>query len=96
MIQEINLCLLPKEADNLSIVKSIAENELGCKLEKIQVLKRSIDARKKTVKINLRVRAYQSPDIFVPLWNPITFKNVETSPEIHIIGAGSAGFGFAS
>src|SRR5690606_4729138 len=57
----------------------------------VSLLKKSIDARGKNVKINLRMKIWidelpaPKPD-FSP-----KFQNVANAPEVHIIGAGPAG-----
>ena len=60
-------------------------------IKHVEVLKRSIDARQKAVKFNLKVRVYvneffENEKVEIP-----DFPNVSSAEEIHIIGAGPAG-----
>ncbi|KAA1246151.1 NAD(P)/FAD-dependent oxidoreductase [Aquimarina sp. RZ0] len=57
----------------------------------INILKRSIDARQKIIKINLKVRVYVQEDfINTPIQLP-AYADVSNSTEIVIVGAGPAG-----
>lgn len=57
----------------------------------VEILKRSIDARQRAVKINLRVRVYVNEDYSdEPVREP-DYPDVSRAEEIHIIGAGPAG-----
>ena len=61
MIKEYQLRLLPRQAANESALKDYLAHEEGLSLSSIthvRVLKRSIDARQRTIFVNLKVRVY--------------------------------------
>ena len=61
-------------------------------VQKVVVLKRSIDARQKAIKVNLKVSVYLIGDQYVEqLVKLPDYKNVSNSQEIIIVGAGPAG-----
>ena len=60
-MQEINLIASPKEASNSEILKKIIAQNLGVKESEItsfNLQKRSIDARSRSIKINLRFTVF--------------------------------------
>ena len=88
----VQLQILPEKLDDLPYIHQLALHK--CNKDEhdypfFRILKRSIDARKKPVKYNLKVELASSP--FTP--KPFEFKknNVVDAPTIHIIGAGPAG-----
>lgn len=94
MIQQINLLLLPEEANQEAIILKNAINATGLKPSRIngfKVLRQSIDARGRTVKIQLQVAVY----IDEPLPKDDTFdpqlQNVSNKETVVIVGAGPAG-----
>ncbi|MCG8305851.1 MAG: NAD(P)/FAD-dependent oxidoreductase [Cytophagales bacterium] len=94
MQKEYQLHLLPEEATNPAALKSIVARKTGVRedeISHIEILKRSIDARKRPVKINLKVAVFINEDferveIAVP-----AFGEVSGADEVIIIGAGPAG-----
>ncbi|MGB1315558.1 MAG: NAD(P)/FAD-dependent oxidoreductase [Chitinophagales bacterium] len=75
--------LLQKVSTNISIPKK--------DINHVQILKRSVDARQKNIKINLRLRifigeAFQEQEITLP-----NYKDVSNAREVIIVGAGPAG-----
>lgn len=94
MIQEINLSVLPQEADQIEQIRKLAAEKIGIRIERIQGIgidRQSIDARGKLVKIQLQVSVfidepYQEQAIFDPELQDVTNK-----PAIVIVGAGPAG-----
>ena len=94
MISEYQLRLLPQQAANEQSVKDFISRQYGLDIRTIQAvrtLKRSIDARQRTVFVNLTVRAYinelPSDDEYVHTEYP----NVEGKPEVIVVGAGPGG-----
>ncbi|MEZ4914481.1 MAG: FAD-binding protein [Chitinophagales bacterium] len=96
MAEIIDLTVSPAEAASEDVVKSICVEKLhleNAETFSIRILKRSIDARKAPVKIQLRVAVYASDEISAQaasLQIP-QLQNVRNAPEIGIIGAGPAG-----
>jgi uncharacterized protein len=94
MTQQINLLLLPEEANQDSIILKNIINATGLKPSRINGFKRlrqSIDARGKTVKIQLQVAVFI--DEALPENEPFDpqLQNVSNKPSVVIIGAGPAG-----
>ena len=61
MIKEIEITLQPEEINKTTCIEKAVSREIRVPLEKInavEVLKRSIDARKHNVKYRLKVRVY--------------------------------------
>ena len=94
MQQEYNIQVTPETAANSGALKLSVSKNTGISLGEIshlKILKRSIDARQKLIKVNLRVRVfvkeeYREEKIMLP-----EYKNVATAEEIVVIGAGPAG-----
>lgn len=61
-------------------------------IQHISILKRSIDARQKAIKINLKVLIYLNGETFTPQKIELpNYKNVTNAQEVIVIGAGPAG-----
>lgn len=95
MIKEIELKLLPHEAADEQLIKKRAAKKCRWPLDKIddiRLLRRSIDARKKQVVIQLRLAIFNgetfSPE--APILN--NFFDVSDKPSVIIVGAGPAGY----
>ncbi|MFN4932136.1 MAG: NAD(P)/FAD-dependent oxidoreductase [Bacteroidota bacterium] len=97
MIEEVNVVVKPSESADIEKLKLLAaaetNRELG-NINHIEILKRSIDARGRSVKINLRLKLYinETPDE-KQIWelHPIQAREVKNQKEIYIVGAGPAG-----
>lgn len=84
----------PETAQNEELLKQYVAKNYGYPADEISyidILKRSIDARQKAIKINLKVNVY-SKEVFhkKPTAKPV-FKDVGKAQEVVIIGAGPAG-----
>ncbi len=94
MQKEIQIQVQPNIAHNKEQLLRIVARKVGFSFEEInhfEILKRSIDARKKNIKLNLRIKVFIGENFKeTPLELP-NFKNVENAPEVIIIGAGPAG-----
>lgn len=95
MQQKISLKLLPSEAADESIVKKYIASVAGKKLSAVHgyhIIKQSIDARSKTVYINLQITAFIDEPFTERPSIKFNFKDVSHSPEkVLIVGAGPAG-----
>lgn len=95
MPQELLLQVSPEIAANELLLKEHLAKQIKASAKDIQqvsVLKRSIDARQKAIKINLKVVIYKVGESFVE--NAIQlpeYKNVSSAQEVLVIGAGPAG-----
>lgn len=93
MQQQLTLRLLPHEAVDEHIIRQyIAQNVANTNISGFHILKRSIDARSKTIWVNLTVKAFIN-ELFVPREIlSFHFKEVHHSDKrVIIIGAGPAG-----
>ena len=94
MIKEIQLQVLPEQAAKIELLKKIVSEKLNVQKSEIshlEIVKRSIDARQRTIKVNLRLIVFINQE-FVKKeeYFPI-YKNVEGKEEVIIVGAGPAG-----
>lgn len=91
MIQEYQLRLLPETAANEQRLKEYLSKEKGVNLHDItaaRILKRSIDARQRTIFINLKVRVYINEMPEGNEYEPTVYNNVEGKPQVIVVGAG--------
>ncbi|WP_343695547.1 FAD-dependent protein [Flavobacterium sp.] len=95
MPKELLLQVTPEIAANESLLKDHLSKQIKVSAQEIQhvsILKRSIDARQKAIKINLKVLIYLKGEPFketkIELPN---YKNVSNAQEVIVVGAGPAG-----
>jgi uncharacterized FAD-dependent dehydrogenase len=95
MPQEHLLQVSPEIAANDLLLKEYLGKLLKISLKEIQhvsILKRSIDARQKTIKINLKVAVYLKGEPFEESKIKIPdYPNVSSAQEVIVVGAGPAG-----
>lgn len=95
MIEDITLRVSPETAYNEERLRNQLERSLpkSCVINDYRVVKRSIDARKKPIYVNVTVRVAVDEDRELPAdIEPVTLRKVdETSPRLIIVGAGPAG-----
>ncbi|MDR0891970.1 MAG: FAD-binding protein [Mediterranea sp.] len=94
MIQEYQLRILPQVAADERLLITYLSEEKGLNpthIKATRVLKRSIDARQRTVYVNLKVRVYidELPD--KEEYEPTVYNNVEGRPQVVVVGAGPGG-----
>lgn len=95
MPKELLLQVAPEIAANENLLKEYLSRQIKVSPKEIQhisILKRSIDARQKSIKINLKVTVFLQGDNFVEQTIEFPeYKNVTNAPEVIVIGAGPAG-----
>ena len=94
MQKEIELVLNPKDASNDATIKHIVAQKLRIsysEISDIKITRRSIDARQKSIKVNLRVLVASGEALHLPEKPEFQFQNVNNKPEVIIVGAGPAG-----
>lgn len=94
MQKELNIQVSPEEAQNSDLLLTIVSRQLELaedEINHIEILKRSIDARQKRIKINLRLRVYIQEDFKELKIELPDFPNVKNAKEVIIVGAGPAG-----
>lgn len=94
MQKELTIRLSPYEAHSEVIYKKIFSKDLGISISqitKIEILSKSIDARKRDVKIAMRAKIYIN-EVPEPKSDfNFNFQDISNKPEILIVGAGPAG-----
>ena len=94
MLTEINLVLSPRDASEEKFYKILVARNLKIESKRIsgiQILKRSVDARQRTIKVNMRFRvAYDEvfPDLKL---SDFTYQDVSGKKKVIVVGAGPAG-----
>jgi uncharacterized FAD-dependent dehydrogenase len=94
MKHELNLVVTPADAADELILTSIAAKQLAIKpasISFIKILKRSIDARSRNIKINLRLEVYTEGTLPTQTTYAINYPDVRNSKTVIVIGAGPAG-----
>lgn len=98
MTNEYQIRLLPQQAANESTIREFIAREKGIEprtINHVRVLKRSIDARQRTVYINMKVRVYVNEEPQEEEYVPVTYRDVSSAPPVIVVGAGPGGL-FAS
>ncbi|MCF6279582.1 MAG: NAD(P)/FAD-dependent oxidoreductase [Flavobacteriaceae bacterium] len=94
MQQEFQLQVSPKIAQNMEQLKKfVAQKEQLniADIKHVKILKRSIDARQRNIKINLRIKVYLQEEFSEkPIEIPY-YSDVSNAKEVLVIGAGPAG-----
>ena len=94
MIEEYQLRVLPETAANEQALRRYVAREKGKDertLTAIRVLKRSIDARQRTIFVNLKVRVYVNEQPEDDEFVRTAYRNVEGHPQVVVVGAGPGG-----
>lgn len=96
MIQDINMRVSPRVAGEQKLLSETIARQLRLSPSDInswRITRRSIDARKRNVLVNLSVRVATGDDLEIsPDLKPASFKVIKPeSPRIVIVGAGPAG-----
>ena len=94
MINEYQLRVLPEIAADERQLKQYLSREKGLderEINAVRVLKRSIDARQRTVYVNLKVRVFRNELPAEPAFAPVHYNNVEHRPQAIVVGAGPGG-----
>ena len=95
MPKELLLQVAPEIASNELLLKEYLSKQIKVSVHEIahvSILKRSIDARQKAIKINLKVLVFLKGETFVEEKIHLPeYKEVSTAQEVIVIGAGPAG-----
>lgn len=98
MIQEFQIRILPEQAASEEGIKRYLAKEKGLDvrtLNQVRVLKRSIDARQRTIFVNLKVRAYINEFPQDDQYVHTEYPDVSSRPRVIVVGEGPGGL-FAS
>ncbi len=94
MVRQVQINLSPAAAADEIAIKKIAASLAGFDqkdISAIRVIKRSVDARKKNIRVNLTAEVFSGADSSKPLISPFAPKDVSLKREVIIVGAGPAG-----
>ena len=89
-MKSLDIVVLPEEANDPEILKNIISSQVGSSNFEYVIKKRSIDARRKPVKYNLKIEVYINEPLPVPSV-PTVYQNVDGKTPIIIIGFGPSG-----
>lgn len=98
MIEEYQIRILPEQAASEEGIKRYLSKEKGIDvrtLNQVRVLKRSIDARQRTIYVNLKVRAYINEFAQDDQYIHTEYPDVSSRPRVVAVGEGPGGL-FAS
>ena len=90
----VQINLAPAAAADEAVIKKISASLAGidqAEVTALRVLKRSVDARKKNIRVNLSVEVFSGLDSAIPSINPFIPADVTLKQEVIIVGAGPAG-----
>ena len=98
MIEEYQIRILPEQAASEEGIKRYLSQEKGIDvrtLNQVRVLKRSIDARQRTIYVNLKVRTYINEFAQDDQYIHTEYPDVSSRPRVVVVGEGPGGL-FAS
>lgn len=98
MISEYQLRVLPQQAYSEATIKEYISREKAVDartIKHVRVLKRSIDARQRTIYINLKVRVYINEEPEDDAFEHVEYGDVSSAPSVVVVGEGPGGL-FAS
>ena len=92
MIYEYQLRVLPQTAASEQSLKKYLAAEKGLdRVNAVRIVRRSIDARQRTVLVNLTVRAYVNEMPDEEAYRPTVYNDVSDKPQVVVVGAGPGG-----
>jgi len=94
MIKEYSIRVRPHQAVNEATIKDYLAHEEGLEMKSmthIRVLKRSIDARQRTIFVNLKVRVYINEEPTDDDYVKTEYRDVSSAPQVIVVGAGPGG-----
>lgn len=90
MPQQLDLVVTPQQAFTPDLLRDRIAQEAGS-FSAFKVVRRSIDARSRNIKINLRVEVYEAGETVQALWDKTEYGDVSNASPVAIAGAGPAG-----
>ncbi len=94
MITEYQLRVLPQVAADTDSLRRFIADEQGIaygQIKGVRILKRSIDARQRTIFVNLKVRVYVGEEPQDDVFEPVDYHDVSDRPQVVVVGAGPGG-----
>ena len=94
MVNEYQLRILPEQAASEQSLKTYISREKGLDIRTInavRVLKKSIDARQRTIYVNVKVQVFINEVPDTQEYTTTEYKNVSGKPQVIVVGAGPGG-----
>ncbi|TAL67876.1 MAG: FAD-binding protein, partial [Bacteroidetes bacterium] len=94
MVKQVQINLSPAAAADEASIRKISASLAGVEQSEIcsvRVLKRSVDARKKNIRVNLTVEVHSGEESAIQGISPFQSTDVSLKREVIIVGAGPAG-----
>ena len=94
MVKQIQINLNPEAASDEAGIRKISASLVGTsqsEIHALRILKRSVDARKKKIRVNLTVEIYTGEDSALDPLTSFNLSDVSKKNEVIIVGAGPAG-----
>ncbi len=94
MRRQVQINLNPSAAADEAAIRKIAASLAGIDMEAVsalRVIKRSVDSRKKNIRVNLTIEVFSGEDSAIPAITPFIPIDVSLMQEIIVVGAGPAG-----
>lgn len=94
MVNEYQLRILPEQAASEQSLKTYISREKGLDIRTInavRVLKKSIDARQRTIYVNVKVQVFINEVPDTQEYTHTEYKNVSGKPQVIVVGAGPGG-----
>lgn len=91
MIHELQLRLSPRDAYNEQSIRAYLEREKGITASAVRITRRSIDARQRTVLVNLSVTAYVNEEPMAEDITATVYPDVSQRQPVIVVGAGPGG-----
>ena len=94
MIQEFQLRILPEQAASEQSIADFVARDKGIDrrtINSVRVLRRSIDARQRTIFVNLLVRVYINEVATDDAYTHTDYPDVSSRPRVIVVGAGPGG-----
>lgn len=90
-METIQLSVLPETAANTELLRELLSEELNAEHFDFKIIKRSIDARRKPVTINLKIDVYFDGETIPASTTATKYKDVKDATPVIIVGFGPAG-----
>ena len=94
MVEEYQIRVLPKVAASTEAIVRFLAQEKGLNAKDVthvRILKRSIDARQRTIYVNLTVRVFIGEEPQDDAYQHTDYHDVSDRPQVIVVGAGPGG-----
>jgi uncharacterized FAD-dependent dehydrogenase len=93
MPETVSITLSPREAASPEAIRRALNGKLGRHIadDRFVIVRRSIDARKRSIRVNLGIRIYIDGETVTPESPDFRYRDVRFAPPVVIVGTGPAG-----